>query len=231
MEKKTQVLIAEDDLQLGFIIRDSLEEEGFEVAHCPDGNSAWEEFQRLQPDICLLDVNMPCRDGFSLAKKIRQKTDVVPIIFLTAKWMQGDKIKGFQSGADDYITKPFDMEELLSRMQVFLRRNRMLLQNSQQNYLLGKLRFLPDENRILADDGEILLTRKESQLLQFFCAHSNRILKKEEILNHVWGKNDYFTGRSMDVFMNRLRKILANEPAVALETLSQTGYRLVVANT
>src|SRR6476661_9527164 len=141
MEKKSLVLIAEDDLQLGFIIKDNLEEEGYEVINCPDGEVAWEQFQKRQPDICLLDVNMPSRDGFSLAKKIRQKSDVVPIIFLTAKSMEEDKLKGFESGADDYITKPFSMKELLSRMNVFLRRNRMLKPPGMKEYQIGKLKF------------------------------------------------------------------------------------------
>src|SRR5689334_20196613 len=126
VEKKTCVLLAEDDLQMGFIIKDNLEDEGFVVINCPDGQVAWEEFQKRQPDICLLDVNMPARDGFSLAKKIRQKNDVVPIIFLTAKSLEEDRLKGFETGADDYITKPFSMRELLSRMNVFIRRNKML---------------------------------------------------------------------------------------------------------
>jgi DNA-binding response OmpR family regulator len=127
MADKTKVLLAEDDLQLGFIIKDNLEEEGFDVINCPDGEVAWEQYLKKQPDICLLDVNMPARDGFSLAKKIRQRSDVIPIIFLTAKSMEEDKLRGFENGADDYITKPFSMKELLSRMNVFLRRNRMIM--------------------------------------------------------------------------------------------------------
>ena len=126
MEKKVKVLLAEDDLQLGFIIKDNLEEEGFEVINCPNGEIAWEQFQKRQPDICLLDINMPNRDGFSVAKKIRQRSDVVPIIFLTAKSMEEDKLKGFEAGGDDYVTKPFSMKELMSRMNVFLRRAKMI---------------------------------------------------------------------------------------------------------
>lgn len=224
MLRKTYVLVAEDDLQLAFIIKDNLEEEGYEVITCPDGAVAWEEFQRRQPDICLLDVNMPSRDGFSLAKKIRQKSDVVPIILLTAKSMEEDKLKGFETGADDYITKPFSMKELLSRMQVFLRRNKMLLMHSSAELVIGTLRFFPGDNRILHGTDEINLTQKESQLLEFFCTHPNKILKREEILNHVWGKNDHFLGRSMDVFITRLRKILKGH-AVSIETIHQAGYR------
>ena len=123
---KIKILLAEDDLELGFIIKDNLEEAGFEVINCPDGEIAWEYYQKKEPDICLLDVNMPYRDGFSLAKKIRQKSDIVPILFLTAKSLEEDKLKGFAAGADDYIVKPFSMKELLSRINVFLRRNKLL---------------------------------------------------------------------------------------------------------
>jgi DNA-binding response OmpR family regulator len=225
MERKITVLIAEDDLQLGFIVKDNLEEEGFEVSYCQDGETAWQEFQRKGADICLLDINMPSRDGLSLAKKIRGKSDVVPIIFLTAKSMQEDKLKGFKSGADDYITKPFDMEELLSRMNVFLRRNRMMIGPATKEYYIGRLKFIPGENRLLNGQEEIFLTMKESQLLQFFCMNSNKILKREEILTYVWGKNDYFLGRSMDVFIAKLRKVLKAEESVSIETIHLAGYR------
>jgi DNA-binding response OmpR family regulator len=225
MEKKIKVLIAEDDLQLGFIIKDNLEEEGFEVINCPDGEIAWEQFQRKQPDICLLDVNMPSRDGFSLAKKIRQRNDVVPILFLTAKSMEEDRLKGFETGADDYITKPFSMRELLSRMNVFIRRNKMLKPKESKEHHLGHLRFLPEEMRLMNGGDEILLTQKESQLLEYFCLNPNKILRREDILTHVWGKNDYFLGRSMDVFITKLRKILKVEPSVNIETIHQAGYR------
>jgi DNA-binding response OmpR family regulator len=225
MNRKIKVLIAEDDLQMGFIIKDNLEEEGYEVINCPDGEIAWDQFQKKQPDICLLDVNMPSRDGFSLAKKIRQKSDVVPIIFLTAKSMEEDKLKGFETGGDDYITKPFSMKELLSRMNVFLRRNRMLMQDATTCYDIGKLKFFPEENRIMHGEEEISLTQKEAQLLHFFCLHPNKILKREDILIHVWGKNDYFIGRSMDVFIAKLRKLLKLEESVSIETLHQSGYR------
>ena len=225
MDKKIRVLIAEDDLQLGFIIKDNLEEEGYEVINCPNGMVAWEQFQKKEPDICLLDINMPDRDGFSLAKKIRQISDVIPILFLTAKSMEEDKLKGFEAGGDDYVTKPFSMKELQSRMQVFLRRNKMLLPQKLKEYPLGQLRFLPQEMKIIHGREVYLLTQREVQLLEFFCLHPNKVIRREEILVHVWGKNDYFLGRSMDVFIARLRKYLKAEPSVSLETIHQTGYR------
>ncbi|GAB4092597.1 response regulator transcription factor [Flaviaesturariibacter terrae] len=226
MDKPKRVLLAEDDEQLGLLIREGLEDEGYEVVHCPDGNTAWNQFQKELPDICLLDVNLPGRDGFTLAKKIRQRNDVVPILFLTAKSMEEDKLQGFSAGGDDYITKPFSMKELLSRMQVFLRRTGMLLPQKQDELRLGKLRFLPGENRILNGPDEILLTQKETQLLEFFCSNPGKILRREDILLHVWGKNDYFLGRSMDVFITKIRKHLKLDPSVQLETIPQSGYRL-----
>ena len=228
MDKPVTVLIAEDDLQLGFLIKENLEEEGYNVVNCPDGEIAWDFFQKKQPDICLLDVNMPNRDGFSLAKKIRQKNDIVPIIFLTAKSMEEDKVKGFETGADDYITKPFSMKELLLRMNVFLRRNRMLMPQKQREVRIGKMIFFPDEMKLVSGKMNISLTQRESELLLFFCNHPNKALKREDILTHVWGKNDYFLGRSMDVFVTKLRKHLKNEPTVNIETVHNVGFRFNV---
>src|ERR1044071_9328847 len=148
MQQKTKILVAEDDLQLGFIIKDNLEEAGFEVINCPDGDSAWEHYQKINPDICILDVNMPYRDGFSLARKIRQKSDRVPVLFLTAKSLEEDKLKGFAAGGDDYIVKPFSMKELLSRIQVFLRRSKMNVSNSEKNFTIGRFTFVPEELRL-----------------------------------------------------------------------------------
>jgi len=228
MNKKTCVLIAEDDLQLGFILKDNLEDEGFEVVHCPDGEAAWESFLSKHPDICLLDVNMPLRDGFSLAKKIRQRNEVVPIILLTAKSMEEDKLTGFEKGADDYITKPFSMKELLSRMNVFLRRNKMLIPDTTSVAKIGGFDFFPEDGRLIKNGEEILLTQKEAKLMQLFSMYPNKILKREQILQHVWGKNDYFLGRSMDVFIARLRKILKEEKNISIETIHHAGYRFNV---
>ena len=227
IDKNIRVLLAEDDLQMGFIIKDNLEEEGYEVINCPDGETAWEQFQKKLPDICLLDVNMPGRDGFSLAKKIRQRNDVIPILFLTAKSMEEDKLKGFETGADDYVTKPFSMKELLSRMNVFLRRNKLLMPSATEEFNIGNLHFFPSENRISKGKEEIILTQKETNLLHFFCEHPNKVLRREDILNHVWGKNDYFLGRSMDVYVAKLRKLLRSEENILIETIPQAGYRMV----
>ena len=225
---KAKVLLAEDDLSLSFVIKDNLQDAGFEVTHCADGEAAWQKFQKKDFDICLLDVNMPERDGFSLAKKIRQQSDIVPIIFLTAKSLEEDKIKGFKTGADDYITKPFSMKELVMRMDVFLRRTKKLQSDGVEEYKLGTLRFAYNELKIYGDTVTTSLTQREADLLKFFVLHINKILKREELLLNVWGKDDYFLGRSMDVFITKLRKYLKPDPAIALETIHGVGFRLQV---
>jgi DNA-binding response OmpR family regulator len=225
MQQKIKILVAEDDLQLGFIIKDNLEEQGFAVTNCPDGESAWEYYQKMTPDLCILDVNMPYRDGYTLAKKIRQKSDIVPILFLTAKSLEEDKLKGFAAGGDDYIVKPFSMKELVSRIQVFLRRNKLIMNTTRESFAIGSFTFTPGELNLKSDKENITLTQKETDLLSFLCLHPNTALKREEILLNVWGKNDFFLGRSMDVFMARLRKMLANDPSVSIETIHKVGYR------
>lgn len=225
---KGKVLLAEDDLALSFVIKDNLQDAGYEVTHCPDGEVAWQQYQKKEFDICLLDINMPVRDGFSLAKKIRQQSDVIPILFITAKSMESDKINGFKTGADDYITKPFSMQELLMRMDVFLRRSKKLSSDTQLEYHLGKLKFVTSELKIYSDNEVVSLTQKEADLLKFFAQHTNKILKREEVLLNVWGKDDYFLGRSMDVFITKLRKHLKSDPSVILETIHGVGFRLNV---
>jgi DNA-binding response OmpR family regulator len=223
---KGKVLLAEDDRNLAFVIKDSLTEEGFEVLHAADGEVAWQQFQKNNIDICLLDVNMPERDGFSLARKIRQLSDVVPILFLTAKSLEEDKLKGFQTGADDYVTKPFSIQELILRMDVFLRRTKKLHADVLEEYQIGKLKFAYNELKIYVNNEVISLTQREADLMKFFAQHANKILKREEVLLNVWGKDDYFLGRSMDVFITKLRKHFKADPGIVLETIHGVGFRL-----
>lgn len=225
---KGKVLLAEDDVSLSFVIKDGLQDAGFEVTHCADGEAAWQKFQKKEFDICLLDINMPVRDGFSLAKKIRQQSDIVPIIFLTAKSLEEDKLKGFETGADDYITKPFSMKELVMRMDVFLRRTKKLQSDAIEEYKIGILRFAYNELKIYNGTAITPLTQREADLLKFFVTHINKILKREEVLLNVWGKDDYFLGRSMDVFITKLRKYLKPDPSITLETIHGVGFRLQV---
>jgi len=221
-----KVLLAEDDQNLAFVIKDSLQEENFEVTHAPDGETAWQLFQKTDFDICLLDVNMPARDGFSVAKKIRQQSDVVPILFITAKSLEEDRIKGFQTGADDYIIKPFSIQELIMRMDVFLRRTKKLQSDVQEEFQIGKLKFIYNELKIVINGETVTLTQREADLMRFFAMHANKILKREEVLLNVWGKDDYFLGRSMDVFITKLRKHFKADPSIVLETIHGVGFRL-----
>ena len=226
MQSKAKVLLAEDDTALAFVIKDNLEEEGYEVTWCADGEAALQQFVKKGFDICLLDVMMPVKDGFTLAKKIRQKSDVVPILFITARSLEQDKLEGFSTGADDYITKPFSMKELLMRMDVFLRRTKKMHSDDAKEYKIGRLRFLYNSLKLYSADEEFALTQREADLLKFFCDHENKVLKREEILLSVWGKDDYFLGRSMDVFITRLRKHFKADPSVLLETIHGIGFRL-----
>lgn len=222
---KAKVFLAEDDMSLGFVIKDNLEEEGFEVVHCLDGQTAMERFNKDEFDICLLDVMMPIKDGFAVAKKIRQQSDLIPILFLTSKSMEEDKVKGFQTGADDYITKPFSMQELMMRMNVFLRRTKKMHSELQEEYQVGNLRFSYTDLKLYSAEASFSLTQREADLLRFLCKHPNKVLKREEVLMNVWGKDDYFLGRSMDVFMTKLRKYFKGDPAINLETIHGLGFR------
>jgi len=223
--KKFKVLLAEDDLSLGYVIKDNLQDAGYDVVLCPDGQTAIEKFDKTQYDICLLDVMMPHKDGFTVAKKIRQQSDMIPILFLTAKSMEEDKIKGFLTGADDYITKPFSMQELLLRMDVFIRRSRKLHAESIQEFAIGNMKFSYTDLKLNTPSETFTLTQKEADLLKFLCEHANHILKRDEVLLNVWGKDDYFLGRSMDVFMTKLRKYFKADPSVILETIHGVGFR------
>lgn len=223
--KKVKVLLAEDDMSLGYVIKDNLQDAGYEVVLCPDGQTAIEKFDKTQYDICLLDVMMPNKDGFTVARKIRQQSDMVPILFLTAKSMEEDKVKGFLTGADDYITKPFSMQELLLRMDVFIRRSRKLHADQVQQFAIGQMKFSYTDLKLHTPTETFTLTQKEADLLKFLCEHANHILKRDEVLLNVWGKDDYFLGRSMDVFMTKLRKYFKADPNIILETIHGVGFR------
>jgi DNA-binding response OmpR family regulator len=225
---KAKILLAEDDLSLGYVIKDNLAEAGYDVVLCPDGQTAIDKFDKDDFNICLLDVMMPNKDGFAVAKKIRQTSDLVPIIFLTAKSLEEDKIKGFLTGADDYIVKPFSMQELLMRIDVFLRRSKKMYSETAVTFDIGSLHFSYTDLKLTIDQQIFNLTQKEADLLKFLCEHSNRILKREEVLLNVWGKDDYFLGRSMDVFITKLRKYFKSDPKINLETIHGVGFRFNV---
>lgn len=222
---KAHILLIEDDLNLGFVIKDNLEMEGFSVTLCDDGEKGWHVFTQLTFDICVLDVMLPKKDGFTLAQEIRQKNTQIPIIFLTAKSMKEDKITGFRIGADDYLTKPFSIEELTLRIEALLRRSKPSI-NQQNQYALGKYVF-DHPNLTLRYESQVqTLTQKEADVLLLLCKNAGKAIKREEILVQVWGSDDYFLGRSLDVFISRLRKHLNNDPTVEISNLHGIGFKL-----
>lgn len=225
--KHFKILYAEDDETLAFLTKDNLEQNNYDVTHCPNGKLSLEAFKEEVFDICILDIMMPKMDGFELAAEIRKIDVDVPIIFLSAKTLKEDRIKGLRLGADDYLVKPFSIEELLLKIEIFLKR-------SQKNgvkksvYEIGKYQF-DTENFILFNETEkISLTQRESDLLKLFVDHKNLVLKRQQILTSLWGDDDYFMGRSLDVFISRLRKILANEKGISIENLHGIGFRFTM---
>jgi DNA-binding response OmpR family regulator len=225
---RATILYAEDDTSLAFMIKDALENEGYKVIHCADGQTAIDVFDKDKFDLCLLDIMMPYKDGYTVAKKIRQQSDVVPLLFLSTKNMEDDRLKGYETGADDYIPKPFSMPELLRKIEVFLRRSRKLHSHVASEYILGNISFFPVNLQIITPNETFGITPKENELLKFLCLHQNKVLKREEVLINVWGKDDFFLGRSMDVFITKLRKYLKADPRLVLETIHGVGFRFIV---
>ncbi|RAJ85962.1 DNA-binding response OmpR family regulator [Chitinophaga dinghuensis] len=227
---KARILLVEDDQYIGAATKKRLEESGYDVVHSIDGQAAWEQFQTRTFDICLLDVVMPKKDGLALAEQIRRVNDHVPILFLTSKNEKEDRIKGLRTGADDYISKPFSMQELILRIEVFLKRTRNQTVEKSNTFHIGKLTFDYEDLRLYTAEGDIsiALTQKEAELLLYLCNNPNKTLKREDILANVWGKDDYFLGRSMDVFITKLRKHFKSDPHIRLETLHGVGFRFNV---
>jgi DNA-binding response OmpR family regulator len=223
-----RVLYVEDDPTLGFITKENLEREGYLVELVDDGVKGLDVFNQVSFDICILDVMLPGMDGFTLARKIRAVNKDIPIIFLTAKTLQEDKIEGLLTGADDYIVKPFSMRELELRMQIFLRRTGNQTINTEKVEEPLKVgRFQLDFNKLLLlgdDRKEVKLTLREAELLRFFCQNKDRVIAREEILTSVWGEHNYFFGRSLDVFISRLRKYLKADPGISIENRHGIGF-------
>ncbi len=225
MTTKAHILLVEDDVNLGYVIKDNLEMEGFSVTLCDDGEKGWHVFRQLDIDICVLDVMLPRKDGFTLAQEIRQANEQIPIIFLTAKSMKEDKLTGFRIGADDYLTKPFSIEELTLRIEALLRRSKPATGQSN-TYRIGKYVFNYPNLTLQYDSQTQTLTQKEADVLRLLCRNAGKALKREEILLQVWGSDDYFLGRSLDVFISRLRKHLNHDPSVEITNLHGVGFRL-----
>jgi DNA-binding response OmpR family regulator len=220
-----RILLVEDDPGLGFVIKDNLAMKGYEVTLCADGEEGQKTFQQHVFDLCIFDVMMPKKDGFSLAETVREKNKEIPILFVTAKSMIEDKVAGFTAGGDDYITKPFSMDELYLRIEVFLRRTSNISQKGE-TFQLGQYSF-DSHNFVLSNaTSSKPLTQKEAEVLKLLCLNKDRVLKREEILKAVWGDDDYFMGRSMDVFISKLRKYLKEDPGVQIVNYHGVGFRL-----
>lgn len=222
-----KILYVEDDLSLSFVTRDQLEKRDYEVFSCDNGKEAFDQFKKQIFDLCILDVMLPEMDGFQLAKKIRENNKHIPIIFLTARSMQEDKIEGLKLGADDYLTKPFNVEELCLKIEVFLKRKQINNQE-QEFYILGKYHLDVREQELSINKDKRKLTLKETKLLALLIEKVNVVVKRENILINLWGKNDYFLGRSLDVFISRLRKYLKNDESIFIENIRGVGFKLVV---
>lgn len=224
-KERLKILLAEDDLNLGVLLVDYLDTEGFDVKLCKDGTMALKAFQNNAYHLCLLDVMMPEIDGFSLAKKIRAKDEKMPIIFVTAKSLKEDKLKGYGLGADDYVVKPFDEEELLWKIKAVIRR---LPETGTKTevYYIGAYTFDYHNQSLCVGDKTRRITEKESDILRYLCEHDNRVVKREDMLKALWGENDYFLGRSLDVFITKLRRYLKEDSTISIENVFAVGFIL-----
>ncbi len=233
MEKnQIRLLLAEDDRNLGNILKNYLDAKGYATTLCVNGQEATDAFSKKEFDICILDIMMPVKDGFAAAAEIRAANKKVPILFLTAKALQDDKLKGFEIGADDYITKPFSMEELLLRMQAILRRTDETLKSAgnENIYNIGNYTFDYNRQTLIIRNLEQKLTSKEAGLLKLLCTHANNTLDRHTALKEIWNADSYFNARSMDVYIVKLRKYLKDDPRVELINVHGVGFKLVMNN-
>jgi two-component system, OmpR family, response regulator VicR len=229
MTAKAKILYVEDDEALSYVTMENLELRGFQVDYAKDGEEALMKSNGNHYDICLLDVMLPKLDGYSLATKIREKDDDVPIIFLTAKSAKEDKIQGLRLGADDYITKPFSIEELVLKIEVFLRRSQKNTgAKTTSTYNIGKYLFDHAAQILRLGDSITKLTFRENELLLYLVKSEGTVVKRDEILEKIWNDNSYFAGRSLDVFISRMRKYLKNDPSIILENIHGVGFRFTV---
>ena len=228
MEETIKILLCEDDENLGMLLREYLQAKGYSTVLCPDGEQGFKEFTKNKYDIAVLDVMMPKKDGFTLAQDIRQANADLPIIFLTAKTLKEDILEGFKIGADDYITKPFSMEELVFRVEAILRRVRGKKTKESTLYHIGKFVFDTQKQLLTIGDQQTKLTTKENELLALLCSHANEILQRDFALKTIWIDDNYFNARSMDVYITKLRKLLKADPRIEINNVHGKGYRLIV---
>jgi len=226
-----KIFYVEDDANLSFVVKDCLQIAGHDVHHFSKGDEALLAFNKYSYDICILDVMLPNLDGFSLVKAIRDKNVNIPVIFISARVQIEDKLEGLQLGGDDYIFKPFSIEELLLKVNIFLRRNAGLgLQRTpeESHFKVGHFEFDYNNMMLVSDDETIRLTGREADLLVYFIKHKNKLIKRKDILIALWGKDDYFLGRSLDVFISRLRKFIAADPSISIENIPRVGFKFRV---
>ena len=224
---KVKILLVEDDPNLGFVIKDNLSDKGFEVTHCLNGLEAERIIYKDKFDLYLFDVMMPKKDGFTLAQEVRDKKDETPIIFLTAREMQEDKLKGFAVGGDDYITKPFNFDELIMRIEAILKRTKSAIPE-QKEFNIGKYILQVDELKLLFGKETISITKKEAALLEYLAKNMNQPVKREDMLVKIWKDDSYFAGRSMDVYITKLRKYLKEDTNIEIQNVHGVGFKLIV---
>lgn len=229
MPAKIKLLLAEDDTNLGALLSEYLGAKGFEVTLCKDGDEGLKAFSQNIYDFIILDVMMPLKDGFTLAREMRTVNKTVPILFLTAKSMKADTLKGFEIGADDYMTKPFSMEELLVRINAILRRTGTAPESEEiEEFQLGKYQFNHVNQSLMFGNEKIKLTTKENDLLNLLCKNMNGVLERNFALNSIWGDDNYFNGRSMDVYIAKLRKHLSKDKSIEIVNVHGRGFKLLV---
>ena len=226
--EKTKILLCEDDESLGMLLREYLQAKDYNVTLAPDGEAGYQLFTNEKFDLCILDVMMPKKDGFTLAQDIRKINGIVPIVFLTAKSLKEDVLEGFRIGADDYITKPFSMEEMLLRIEAIMRRISGKRNKNGSEFKLGSMTFDIQKQTLTTETGIVKLTTKECELLALLVQNANSILERNYALKTIWVEDNYFNARSMDVYITKLRKIIKDDPEVEIINIHGKGYKLVI---
>ncbi|MCA9743510.1 MAG: response regulator transcription factor [Deferribacteres bacterium] len=227
---QTKILLVEDDPNLGFLLQENLELQNFAVHLCEDGDAGLQAFTQSEFDLCVLDVMLPKKDGFTLAKEIRRENSDMPIIFLTAKSLKEDRIEGFKAGCDDYVTKPFSLEELVLRIQAVLRRSLKTgrHESEQTRFTLGRYQFDHVQQTLTLDSESRKLTDKEADLLLLLCLHQNEVLDRQMALRKIWGEDNFFNARSMDVYVSKLRKYFADDNQIEIRNVHGRGFKMMV---
>ncbi len=230
MSEKIKILLAEDDTSLGFMISDQLKSDGYNVTLCSDGAEAYKRFNDEKFHLCIFDVMMPKKDGFTLASDIRKLNNEIPILFLTAKSMTEDKVQGFKSGGDDYLTKPFSIAELQVRLTALLKRVNIHTETPEEILLkIGSYAFDTENFTLKHPDFDKTLTKKEAQILKILYKFRNQVVERDVVLNAVWGQDDYFVGRSLDVFITKLRKYFKEDESIQISNIHGIGFKLEIA--